>query len=119
MRDEPLPKPVRDPIPKLRDPLPKLRDPIGPLGPGTIQPFSLATPHHAMLGGGLTAADPNGVAYLAQLQQQLLDVEAAVAQARATAAQATADAGRLEDSAASLVSAYEQVLNSLRGDGNT
>jgi hypothetical protein len=140
LRDDLIAKPIRDPKlpldPKLpRDPKslldPKLpRDPKGPFDPGPkpgfdplppvqpgrpgaggLQPFTLATPHHAAFGGGiLSAADPTGVAYAAELERQLLELEAAIAQAQATSAQAIAEISRLQQSAEVVRLAYADAL---------
>jgi hypothetical protein len=126
--DEIVVKPFRDP--KLpRDPGPikvaaldpgpiKRFDPINPVlpeirpGPGNLRPFTMATTHHAGLGGGgaeeMAQADAAG--YVASLQRQLLDLEAAIDQARSTASQANADMARLEEAREAIVAAYGQAL---------
>lgn len=119
IRDHRVVKPLRDigPVKITRDPRPVL--PIEIINPlGRLLPFSLATPHHAAqtdLSQGLGAADAGSVAYLTTLQQQLLDLEAAVAQARATAAEANAEAARLQEATDTVAMAYEQAVNQLGG----
>lgn len=104
-------KPLRDPGPiKISfDPMP-----IGPglLGrPGTRQPFSMATPHHAGL-------DPQNAAsgeYANVLGQQILDLDAAIAEAVAKVAQSQADTARLQQLRDELAAAYESTIG---GSGN-
>ncbi len=119
-------KPVRDPK-ALRDsgPMKGALDAIPPLRPGIVsqpgmlEPFSIATPHHAMFvpeAAIAGTADAGSIAYLTALQQQLLDVEAAIAQARAVAAQANADVARLQNASDSVTAAYEEAMNQI-GDG--
>lgn len=127
--DELVVKPLRDPIKIVHDPIKIAGDP-GPIKrdvfpnpvivtlPGTLQPFSVATGHHATLGGAqdasLAAADSTA-AYVGGLQRQLLEVEAAIAQAKATAAQANADVARLSQASDALAREYEQALADLGG----
>jgi hypothetical protein len=126
LRDDPIGKPIRDPK-MLRDPkMPRDPGPIKvafdpmpgglpglPSQPGTLQPFSIATPHHAAaaagMGGGMIANAPGS--YVGELAQQLLDLEAAIAQAQATAAQANAEIGRLHEYVAVVSAAYEEAMN--------
>ena len=143
--DEPAPfKKFRDDqrFKKFRDDelvVKRLRDPIKPAGdigpikrdvfpnpeivtlPGTLQPFSVATGHHAVLGGAggagdaaLAAADSNA-AYVGGLQRQMLEVDAAIAQAKATAAQANADVARLSEASDALQREYEKAMADLGG----
>jgi hypothetical protein len=49
--------------------------------------------------------------YVGELAQQLLDLEAAIAQAQATAAQANAEIGRLHEYVAVVSAAYEEAMN--------
>ena len=110
------PKGPRDPGPikMAYDPmLPFWRREIG-TQPGTLQPFSIATPHHA---AGLDegAVDAGSVSYLASLQRQLLELEAAIAEAHATAAQANADVARLQEASDAVTSAYSEALDDLGG----
>jgi len=136
--DELVVKPLRDPIKVARDPIKILGDPgpikmagdPGPIKrdvfpnptivtlPGTLQPFSVATGHHATLGGAgdaaLAAADSTA-AYVGGLQRQMLEVEAAIAQAKATSAQANADVARLSEASDSLAREYEQAMADLGG----
>jgi astacin (peptidase family M12A) len=109
LRDDPFPKWLRDPI---------FRPPIV-TQPGTLQPFSIATTHHAPFAqegvGAEAMADPNVASYVSGLEQQLLDVEAAVAEARARAARANADAAKLQEQSTALAAAYEQMMNQLGG----
>jgi hypothetical protein len=140
IRDDMVVKPIRDPKPILdpklprdvgpvkpiRDPGPIKRfDPINPVIPeirpglgglGGLRPFTMATSHHALLGGAggaEEAAQAEAAAYLAALERQLLDLEAAIDQARSTASQATAEMAHLEETRASLSAAYAQALSDL------
>lgn len=127
--DELVVKPLRDPIKFAGDPGPIKRDvfpnpaivfpnPLIVTLPGTLQPFSVATGHHATLGGAgdpsLAAADSTA-AYVGGLQRQMLEVEAAIAQAKATSAQANADVARLSEASDALAREYEQALADLGG----
>jgi hypothetical protein len=118
--DEIIVKRLRDPIKIPGDIGPVKRDvftnpPITTL-PGTLQPFSVATGHHAALGGAqdasLAGTDPTA-AYIGGLQRQMLEVEAAIAQATATAAQANAEVARLSETSEALAREYEQVMAEL------
>jgi len=122
LRDEVVVKPLRDPkLPRDPGPVKGAFDPMRPFRPeilprpGTLQPFALATPHHApgaaVLGGALGA----GVGSAAGLEQQLLDLEAAIASARATAAQANAEAARLQEASEQLAVLYADALNQVGG----
>jgi Astacin (Peptidase family M12A) len=88
-------------------------------GPGPISqpvlPFVIAMPHHAVVGQEAGGGDPSAAAYLSSLQRQLLDLEAAIAQTRATAAQANADAARLQEASDAATAAYQQALDDLGG----
>lgn len=120
-------KKLRDPIKGPRDPGPIKFDTIPPVVrpnvttlPGTLVPFSIATPHHAALAAEMgvpQGVDEGSAAYLAALQQQLLDLEAGIAQARATAAQANADAAHLEEGCGPILAAYSQAMDALGGGG--
>lgn len=117
VRDEPIGKLPRDPGPikGALDPRPIGRPKID-TQPGTLQPFSVATPHHApaALGFGTGgAADTESMLYLSALEQQLLDLEAAIAETNATAARANADVGRLQEASDALVSAYQDAIDQL------
>jgi hypothetical protein len=97
------------------DPMPGWRPGVFPR-PGNLQPFSIATPHHASLapaGGG--AEVDAAMSYVSSLHQQMLEIEAAIAQARATAAQANADAARLQEASDAVAAAYEQAMADLAG----
>ena len=116
-------KRLRDPLKGPRDPGPIKFDTI-PIGrpnvttlPGSLLPFSIATPHHAPLAAepGMQGMDEASAAYLASLQQQLLDLEAGIAQARATAAQANADAAHLEEASGPISAAYSEAMDALGG----
>lgn len=120
--DELIVKPLRDPIKAPGDIGPIKRDvfpnpPIVTL-PGVLRPFSVATGHHAALGGAqdpsLAAADSTA-AYVGGLQRQMLEVEAAIAQAKATAAQANADVARLSEASDTLAREYERAMADLGG----
>lgn len=62
--------------------------------------------------GGL---DEASVGYAAALQRQMLELEAAIASARATAAEANAEAARLEEASDAVAGAYEQVIQEMGG----
>ncbi|UCR85176.1 Dot/Icm T4SS effector Zinc-dependent metalloprotease LegP [Pseudomonas chlororaphis] len=92
--------------------------------PGILQPFSMATPHHA---AEYACPDTTGVAagtntesltYITTLQRQLLELEANLAQARATSAQSNVEAARLQEAMDAVAAAYEQAVSEL-GEGNT
>ena len=120
--DELVLKPIRDPIKIAGDPGPIKRDvfpnPAIVIQPGVLRPFAVATGHHAALGGAqdatLAAADSNA-AYVGGIQRQLLEVEAAIAQAKATAAQANADVARLSEASDNLAREYERAMTDLGG----
>jgi hypothetical protein len=138
LRDDIRPKKLRDDdlvIKSLRDPkLPRDPGPIkgaldpivvgpGPvINPGLLQPFTMATPHHAASAEALAAAggtpwDAETAGYAAALQRQLLELDAAIAGAHATAAQATADAARLQEVSDSVAAALQQELGGAGGAG--
>lgn len=117
--DEIVVKPLMDPRKPTRDPGPvKAARDVGPLinpgelviNPGVLRPFSVATGHHA--GGG---RDEGDASVAAALQQQLLDVEAAIANAKATAAQANAEAARLQSVSDQIADVYDQAMDDLGG----
>jgi astacin (peptidase family M12A) len=85
---------------------------------GRLQPFSLATAHHAAMAPAAAMADASAMSYLATLQQEMLDTEAALAQAKATAAQATAEAARLQQASHALAVRYQEAMSTL-GDGSS
>lgn len=103
LRDDLVVKPLRDPkasrdpgpIKQAYDPMPFRLPNLFNL-PGLLRPFSLATPHHAPVGAEAGGSAP----------QELLDLQAALAQAQAMAAQAEADIARYSEAAASLMEAY-------------
>jgi hypothetical protein len=103
-------KPIRDPLP---GPGPVLPGPVVQPG-GPVLPFSMATPHHAPQAPAGQAAGA-GDAYLASLHQQLLDIEAGIAQAKATAAQANAEAGRLQEASNTVAAALRDAMDQLGG----
>jgi Astacin (Peptidase family M12A) len=119
--DEIVVKPIRD--------VPKAPGDIGPIKrdvftnppvvtlPGRLQPFSVVTGHQAPLGGqdALQADADSTAAYVGGLQRQLLEVEAAIAQAKATAAQANADVARLSETSDDLQREYERAMTELGG----
>jgi hypothetical protein len=103
-------KPLRDPKPLL-DPKP-VRDP-GPIkvafdpnpfarraGRG-LEPFALATPHHAPT-AGCPHCEASRDYYAASIDRRQLEVEAELANARAVAAQANLEAACLQDAADAL-----------------
>jgi hypothetical protein len=122
-------KNLRDPkLPRDPGPIKSALDPItvggpGPvinptIGPGTLQPFAMATPHHAAAAQCLGGGAPWGAEasdYTAALQRQLLELDAAIAGAHATAAQATADAARLQEVSNSVAAALDQALGGAGG----
>jgi hypothetical protein len=123
LRDDPIAKPIRDPkVPRDPGPIKGALDPM-PIGrpeirPGTLQPFTLATPHHAAAALALSSAQAGAAAMTgAGLEQQLLELEAAIAQAWATAAQANAEVARLQEASALLAGAYEEAMGQLGGGG--
>jgi Astacin (Peptidase family M12A) len=123
--DELVVKNLRDPRKVLADPGPVKAafDPITvipppeTLGQPGLQPFALATAHQGTLaaGGQSESGDPVSASYLASLQRQLLELEAGIAGARATAAQASADAARLQEASDALSATYQQALDELGG----
>lgn len=121
--DEVVVKAVRDPKgPRDPGPVKASFDPIVRPGienviqPGTLRPFAIATPHHVVGGPGIgTDAADQSASYLATLQRQLLDLEAAVTDARARAAQANADAARLEEASNEVLAAYDQAMVDMGG----
>lgn len=141
--DEPLPiKKVRDDdrFKKFRDDdlvVKVIRDPKGPRDPGpikmafdpmpgpgvipeTLQPFTLAIGHQAPMGSAVEAGQLGataGTSYLTALQRQMLEIEAAIAQARATAAQANAEAARLQEAGDAVAAAYSQAMQDAAGGG--
>lgn len=113
------PKPVGDPkgprdpgpIKASLDPMPGLPGGIG--RPGTLQPFSIATPHHSVLAQqyAASAAPADVGAYIAALELQMLDLDAAIAEALANAAQAQADVARMQQARDELAAAHRAVLS--------
>lgn len=63
----------------------------------------------------MQAAADSTAAYVGGLQRQLLEVEAAIAQAKATAAQANADVARLSEASDDLQREYERAMTELGG----
>ena len=125
--DERRLKPIRD-----------LRKPIGDIGPvkfdtrpeilqpgnitgvlGGQLPFSLATPHHADVGG--LSADEAAMAQMADqaavLQSQMLEVDAALTRAQANAAESALEVARLQQLHDVLEQAYLEALDELPGQG--
>jgi len=121
--DELVLKPLRDGVKPVGDIGPIKRDvPLQPpvvIQPGGLRPFAVATGHHAAFvvpGGGPAASmDAATAAYVGGLQRQMLEVEAGIAQARATAAQANAEVARLSEAADALEQAYQQALDEAGG----
>jgi hypothetical protein len=110
-------KPLRDPKgPRDPGPVKFSRDPISVLPgigrPGTLQPFSIATPHHAALAEQYASSPPSvGMdAYLVTLEQQILDLDAAIAEVLATGAQAQADVGRMQQVRDEVAAAFSAAL---------
>jgi hypothetical protein len=109
-------KTIRDPIKIGRDPNP-IGNPTFP-GGGGLQPFSLATPHHAAFegGGGGSGGMQNAAAgFLSQLEQQVLELDATIAEVHATASRANADIARLQEARNSAAAALEQAMLDLTG----
>jgi hypothetical protein len=98
LRDDLVTKPPRDiPGKPAGDPGPKF-DPLVTMRPGRLQPFAVATPHHAALGGEeYGAASPD---------VQLLEVDAAIAEAMAQAARAQADLASLQQTRDAIEATY-------------
>jgi hypothetical protein len=116
LRDPKLPRDP-GPIKTMFDPMPIGRPPLV-TRPGTLRPFTMATPHHAASAyalQGAEAAAAEATAYPASLQRQLLELEAAMAEARATAANANADLSRLQEASETVAAALEQALGELGG----
>jgi hypothetical protein len=122
--DNVIVKAFRDPkLPRDPGPVKATLDPIviNPLElvttPGILQPFAIATQHHAQIAGMASepTADDATLTYLAALQSQMLDVQAAIAQAQATAAQANAEAARLQQASESIASALDQAVADMGG----
>lgn len=121
VRDDERFKKVRDDLvvaKPLRDigPLKNARDTIvvgpGPLGrPGIRLPFSLATSHHAdlsqMYGEEEAAAASE---YAATIEQEILELDAAIAEALANSARAQADVARMQQSRDELAAVYDQLM---------
>jgi len=122
IRDDVVGKPIRDPkllqdpgpIKVAFDPMPIGR-PGGVTQPGTLRPFSIATPHHAPIEQGTATGGTDVASYVSELEQQLLDLEATIAEANATATQANANIARLQEARDAVATAYEEVLRQLGG----
>ena len=105
------PKQLTDPLKQIGDPiftnpLGLVTNPLTTINPATlinsVLPFSILTPHHAdTAAGGMDAQ-------AGEVQQHLLDLEAAIAEARARAAQANADAARLQQASDQIMAALTQ-----------
>jgi len=121
--DELVLKPIRDvkgprdlgPVKVIRDPMPPIGLPEILTGLGAVLPFSIATPHHAALSPAGGSPEAAGMGLVTSMQRQLLDAEAAIAQARATAAQANAEIARLQEASDAVASAYEEAMRQLGG----
>jgi len=117
--DNIIAKPVRDPVKPGFDPRPGSGPTIpgGPISGHGVAPFSLATPHHAAqaAAGQPEGMDAASAAYMSTLHQQMLDIEAALAQAKATAAQANAEAARLQEASATVASALQDAMDQFDG----
>jgi hypothetical protein len=103
-------KPVGDIGPVKASLDPRVRPEEIVINPGVLRPFGLETPHHAGDAASVGREDDASI-----LHQQVLDLEAAAAQARATAAQAAADAARLEEASADAAIAYTEIIQDLSG----
>ena len=122
IRDDVIGKQIRDPkLPRDPGPIKGAFDPM-PIGrpggvtqPGTLLPFSMATPHHAPMAQESAAGETDLASYVSELEQQLLDLEATIAEANATAAQSHANIARLQAARDAVASAYEEVLRQIGG----
>jgi hypothetical protein len=110
LRDDIFPKFLRDPLVRL---------PLGRPGPFGLQPFTLATAHHAPVAEGTVGAeattDPSVASYVSGLEHQLLEFEASIAEAQATAARANVEAAKLREQRDAAAAAYDQVISELGG----
>jgi hypothetical protein len=120
--DEIFVKPIRDPVKMAGDVGPIKRDvfpnPQVVVQPGVLQPFAVATGHQARLGGAQDAAQAaadSTAAFVGGIQRQLLEVEAAIAQAKATGAAANAEVARLSQVSDDLQREYERAMTDLGG----
>jgi hypothetical protein len=121
--DEIVVKPLRDRVKPAGDIGPIKRDvPFQPpvvIQPGGLRPFAVATGHHAAFvvpgGGPADSMDDAAAAYIGGLQRQMLEVEAGIAQARATAAEANAEVARLSEAADALEQAYQRAVDEAGG----
>ena len=113
------PKGPGDPGPIKFDTIPNVGQPNTIRLGGGLTPFAITTPHHAPSMSGDASADLENAsaAYIGAIHRQLLDVDAAVAQARATAAQAQADAARLQESSDSLSAELNQAVADFDAQG--
>ncbi|MGH9182106.1 MAG: M12 family metallopeptidase, partial [Acidimicrobiales bacterium] len=114
---------------KIRDdfrPRKHVFDPIGGGGIGPVkkdqivtkgrQPFSVLAPHHAaVVGDGASEEEQVATvtAALGAIETELLDLQAAIATADATAAQSVAEAAHLREAADATAAAYQEVLDAL------
>jgi hypothetical protein len=116
-RDDDVAKRVRDELQGKR-----FRDPILPFAGGGLRPFSLSTTHHAKLAGAGGEPEAASLTNLMALEQEWFDVQAALTQARATSAQAEADAARLEqlsNALATTLAELDQQSAAHGGQGDT
>lgn len=119
--DEPVFKIILDPRKAPGDPGPiKAGLDVRPTGIGTVVnpgflsggllPFTMTTPHHAVIAG---AADPTGhsAASLADaLQVHYFEIEAAIGRAQAVAAETGLELAKLQNARDAIASAYQQII---------
>lgn len=116
LRDDLIRKIPRDPkLPRDPGPIKVARDlrPVNPLvtvGLGGMVPFSLATPHHAPLQPGWMGDPGLGVdpSSAGEVERQMLELEAAIADAQLRIAHANLELGQLHDLASALAAEYGQ-----------
>jgi Astacin (Peptidase family M12A) len=120
--DERIIKVVRDPRKAPRDPgpvklagydVPTIPGGGGPLvnpNPlGGLRPFAMATAHHADVGAD-EQAQQAAASVLEALQTQLLEVEAAIGRAQATAAEAGLELAQLQGLREAITAAYDEAM---------
>lgn len=115
-----LRKPPRDPGPIKFDVPPHLGSGVTrpPVVGGGLKPFALETPHHADLGMSAEESQLASVVdQAAALQQQLLEVEAALARAQATASESALEVAQLQQLKEMIQAAYLEAVNQLPGQG--
>jgi hypothetical protein len=112
-----LRKPPRDPGPikfDVRPELPTIPPILSGGGGPFVRPFSLATPHHASMSMDEQIV-VESAAFVQALQLQLLEIDAALGQAQARAAEAAHENARLQELRADVEAAYFEALQMLPG----